>query len=294
MKIRIITAIIAAAVFIPILIFSYTWVFPCAMALASVLGCIEMISCVGQKKNLWLVLPISVIAALAPIGVRYFSTYRPTLWIAVSPYASSFDDYLTLAVCVAAVTAIYVLGVAVFANKTLPITDAAMVIAGCFYIISAFAAIVYLRDYVLHGNFIYLLIFFVAWMSDSFAYFTGRLFGKHKLIPSVSPKKTVEGAIGGIVFGVITAVAFGFVIETFFDPDGVITANYLLLAVSGIFLSVVSQIGDLIMSVIKRHYNIKDYGKFFPGHGGILDRFDSIIAVSLIMAVICTYFNFFA
>ena len=56
----------------------------------------------------------------------------------------------------------------------------------------------------------------------------------------------------------------------------------------------VSQIGDLIMSVIKRHYNIKDYGKFFPGHGGILDRFDSIIAVSLVMAVICTYFNFFA
>jgi phosphatidate cytidylyltransferase len=131
-------------------------------------------------------------------------------------------------------------------------------------------------------------------MSDSFAYFTGRIFGKHKLIPSVSPKKTVEGAIGGVVFGVLTAVVFGFVVSTFFDPDGVITANYLVLAISGMFLSVVSQIGDLIMSVIKRHYNIKDYGKFFPGHGGILDRFDSIIAVSLVMAVICTYFNFFA
>ena len=291
MKVRVITAIIAAAVFIPILIFSHTWIFPCAMALASVLGCIEMISCIGQKKNLWLMIPVCVFAALAPIGVRYFSSYRPTPW---SAYASSFNDFLMLAVCVAIVMAIYIFSVAVFANKSLPITDSAMVIAGCIYIISAFAAIVYLRDYILHGNFIYLLIFFVAWMSDSFAYFTGRLFGKHKLIPSVSPKKTVEGAIGGVVFGVLTAVVFGFVVSTFFDPDGVITANYLVLAISGMFLSVVSQIGDLIMSVIKRHYNIKDYGKFFPGHGGILDRFDSIIAVSLVMAVICTYFNFFA
>lgn len=294
MKVRVITAIIAAAVFIPMLIFSHTWIFPCAMAFAAAVGCFEMISCAGQKKNLWLVIPVCAVAALAPIGVRYFSQYTPTEWSYLSPYASSFGDYLSLGVCVAAVVAIYVFGVAVFANKTLPITDAAMIIAGCIYIISAFVAIVYLRDYILHGNFIYLLIFFVAWMTDSFAYFTGRLFGKHKLIPSVSPKKTVEGAIGGVVFGVITAVSFGFIIDNFFDPDGVITANYLVLAISGMFLSVVSQIGDLIMSAIKRHYNIKDYGKFFPGHGGILDRFDSIIAVSLVMAVICTYFNFFA
>ena len=67
-----------------------------------------------------------------------------------------------------------------------------------------------------------------------------------------------------------------------------------LLAISGIFISVVSQVGDLLMSLIKRHYGIKDYGKMFPGHGGILDRFDSVIAVSLILAVICTYFNLFA
>ena len=289
MKIRIITAIVAAAVFIPILIFSYTWVFPCAMAFGCVLGCLEMISCAGQKKNLWLIIPISLFAALAPIGVRYF--YKNGAMIS---FNMSFNEFLKLAVCVAIVLTIYILGVAVFANKTLPITDAAMIIAGCLYIISAFSAIVYIRDYVMHGKFVYLLIFFAAWMSDSFAYFTGRLFGKHKLIPTVSPKKTVEGAIGGIVFGVLTTVAFGFVIETFFDPEGVIKANYLSLAISGIFLSVVSQIGDLIMSLIKRHYNIKDYGKFLPGHGGILDRFDSIIAVSLVMAVICTYFNFFA
>ena len=72
---------------------------------------------------------------------------------------------------------------------------------------------------------------------------------------------------------------------------GITSANYLVLIITGVFASVVSQTGDLIMSVIKRHYGIKDYGKLFPGHGGVLDRFDSVLAVSLILAVICTYFD---
>ena len=273
MKVRLITAIIAAAVFIPILIFSHTWIFPCAMALASVLGCFEMISCVGQKKNLWLMIPMCVFAALAPIGVRYFSSYRPTPW---SAYASSFNDFLMLAVCVAIVMAIYIFGVAVFANKTLPITDAAMVIAGCLYIISAFVAIVYLRDYVLHGNFVYLLIFFVAWMSDSFAYFTGRLFGKHKLIPAVSPKKTVEGAIGGVLAAVVGMLLFTWILDLAFGFQ----VHYGYALIYGIVGSLMSVFGDLCFSVIKRQTGIKDYGNLIPGHGGILDRFDSMSVVA--------------
>ena len=129
-------------------------------------------------------------------------------------------------------------------------------------------------------------------MTDIFAYFTGRFLGKHKLIPAVSPKKTVEGSIGGIIFCVISTIVFGLIVENFFIGSG--KANYIVLAVSGIFISVVSQMGDLIMSVIKRHYGIKDYGKLFPGHGGILDRFDSVMAVSVILAGICTYFNLVA
>jgi len=287
MKTRIITAIVAAAIFIPILIFSDTWAFPIAMAFACVMGCIEMISCAGHKKNLWLMIPICLVATFSPIAIRCFYLFS-------KDKAASISEFLKLSVGIALILIIYVLGVAVFDNKRLIITDAGMICTGCIYIIASFTSMVYIRDFVALGKHIYLLIFFCAWMTDSFAYFTGRLFGKHKLIPSVSPKKTIEGAIGGVVFGVITTVVFGFIIETFFNPEGVISANYLVLAISGIFMSVVAQIGDLIMSVIKRHYKIKDYGKFFPGHGGILDRFDSVLSVSITIAVICTYFNLFA
>ena len=113
----------------------------------------------------------------------------------------------------------------------------------------------------------------------------GRAIGRHKLIPEVSPKKTVEGSIGGTFFCVLSFVAFGLVVDTFFNMN----ANLIFLAISGAFVAVVAQMGDLIMSLIKREYGIKDYGKLFPGHGGVLDRFDSILSVSLMLAILCIF-----
>ena len=111
------------------------------------------------------------------------------------------------------------------------------------------------------------------------------LIGKHKLIPEVSPKKTIEGSIGGTLFCVLSFVVFGIVVDSFFGTN----ANLIFLAISGVFVAIVAQMGDLIMSLIKREYGIKDYGKLFPGHGGVLDRFDSILAVSLMLAIICVF-----
>lgn len=277
---RIITAIVALCVFIPIVIFSETWVFPVAISLCAVIGIIEMLGCMGQKKNLFFTLPLCLVAAFAPLCMRY--THENGIFL---------SQAVKLLVGIAFIAALYVLGVAVFANKKIAVTEAGLIFALSFYIIAAFTSIVYIHDFISNGVHIYLLTFICAWVTDSFAYFSGRLFGKHKLIPAVSPKKTVEGAIGGVVFCIVGMVVFGFVIERFFNPDGVIHANYLVLAISGVFISVVSQIGDLIMSLVKRQYGIKDYGKLFPGHGGILDRFDSVLAVSLILAFICTYFD---
>ena len=110
-------------------------------------------------------------------------------------------------------------------------------------------------------------------------------FGKHKLIEDVSPKKTIEGSIGGIVFCTVSFVLFGVIADLAFGKD----ANLIFMAISGVIISIISQVGDLIMSVVKRHYGIKDYGRLFPGHGGMLDRLDSILVVSLCMAAICVF-----
>ena len=281
---RIITSIVAICVLIPILIFDETWVLPAAVSICSVIGILEMLNCIGLRKNWFLTIPLCLAALFFPIFVRYSYLSR-------ADHISSLRDLIKLSLGIIFIMALYVFGVAVFGNKTVSITDAGLLFASSLYIIAAFSSIIYIHDYVAYGNHIYLLTFICAWVTDIFAYFTGRFFGKHKLIPAVSPKKTVEGAIGGVVFCVISTVLFGFIIEKFFNEYGITSANYLMLAISGVFISVVSQTGDLIMSVIKRHYGIKDYGKLFPGHGGILDRFDSVLAVALILAFICTYFN---
>ena len=278
---RIITSLVAICVLIPVLILDDTWVFPIAVAIFATLGIYEMAGCIGYKKNLFLTVPFCIAAAFFPVYLRYSLINGIALF-----------DILKLSVGLTFLFALYVFGVAVFGHKTVGITDAGLFFATGFYIIAAFSSLVYIHDFVPSGKYIYLLTFICAWTTDIFAYFTGRLLGKHKLIPAVSPKKTVEGAVGGIVFCVIALIVFGLVIESFFSPSE--DADYIIIAISGIFISVVSQIGDLVMSVIKRHYGIKDYGKIFPGHGGVLDRFDSVLAVSLILAFICTYFNFFA
>ena len=123
---------------------------------------------------------------------------------------------------------------------------------------------------------------FIAWVCDTCAYFAGRAFGKHKMAPVLSPKKTIEGAIGGILGSVIVGGVIGYIIylkETH-SPDTV--WGLMIICFVG---SIISQIGDLLASGIKRDHNIKDYGALIPGHGGIMDRFDSVIFV-----IPCIYF----
>ena len=117
------------------------------------------------------------------------------------------------------------------------------------------------------------------------------MFGKHKLIPDVSPKKTIEGSIGGTLFCVLAMIGYGWIIQCI--SGGAVSANYVALGVSGLFIAIVAQVGDLLMSAIKRTYGIKDYGKLFPGHGGVLDRFDSVLAVALVLIVISSVSNLF-
>lgn len=135
------------------------------------------------------------------------------------------------------------------------------------------------------GIFVVLLIFLCAWMTDVGAYFSGYFFGKHKLIERVSPKKTVEGAIGGVIVAVLSCLLYVFIVNTFFKAY----LDYGPIAVMGAMASVLAQFGDLAASVIKREVGIKDFGTIFPGHGGFLDRFDSVIFIAPFVYYFMTY-----
>ena len=123
-----------------------------------------------------------------------------------------------------------------------------------------------------------LLALFIVWATDSGAYFIGRRFGQHKLLPAVSPNKTIEGSLGGILSAVVVAFVFMLVDKSVYAPHNFIVMLFLV-----VLFSIFGQFGDLVESSIKRRYGVKDSGKLIPGHGGILDRFDSMIFVFPIM-----------
>lgn len=128
------------------------------------------------------------------------------------------------------------------------------------------------------GKIYILLPLLAAWGSDTCALFSGMAFGKHKLAPVVSPKKTIEGSIGGVIGAALLSMVYAIVIHFIRGYAlGSILPEYVIL---GFFGAILGQLGDLSFSVVKRGSGIKDYGKFFPGHGGVLDRFDSVIFVA--------------
>ena len=265
---RIITAICALIVLIPILLFSDTLVFPIALGLAAALCLFEMFRCMGLHKNLAITLPMYAAALAFPVLQRFID----------------YSDLVMIAFIAASLYTVYLFAIVIWSKGKIEYKDAATSCLTSLYIITALNMIVYIRDFGENGKYLYFLIFIGAWITDIFAYFTGVFFGKHKLIESVSPKKTIEGSIGGILF-----CSLGFVVMGIIANSLGCNANFVFLAIGGVIISIISQIGDLIMSVIKRHYGVKDYGKLFPGHGGMLDRLDSILAVSFALSALCMF-----
>ncbi|MGL5259216.1 MAG: phosphatidate cytidylyltransferase [Lachnospiraceae bacterium] len=133
---------------------------------------------------------------------------------------------------------------------------------------------VYLTRQLEYGIYLVWMIFIASWISDTCAYLVGMLLGRHKLAPILSPKKSIEGAIGGVVGSAIVGAIYGFILVENIIIDQKVTLIFAVLGASG---SLISQMGDLAASAIKRNNEIKDYGNLIPGHGGIMDRFDSVI-----------------
>lgn len=142
------------------------------------------------------------------------------------------------------------------------------------------------RNGVQVGRYLVWYIMFGACLTDAFAYFVGVKFGKHKLCPEISPKKTVEGAIGGIVGCIVSLLAYTFALNKFCSFG----INYISIGLISVFVAIFAQLGDLVASSIKRSAKIKDFGNILPGHGGVLDRIDSVLFVSPIIYYFLAYF----
>lgn len=137
------------------------------------------------------------------------------------------------------------------------------------------------------GNYTVWLIFISSWGCDTCAYCVGKLFGKHKMSPILSPKKSVEGAIGGVVGTALLT----FVYASVFARDmGIMTNEIIQLSLISAVGALIAMVGDLTASAIKRNYDVKDYGRLIPGHGGVLDRFDSVIFTAPIIYFLAYYF----
>ena len=162
----------------------------------------------------------------------------------------------------------------------------------CFYCMVYFKVLLPVQQYGYDGVYLILMSLGFAWGGDSAAYFAGRFFGKRKMAPAISPNKTVAGAIGalfgsGITGCIVTAVYNAIVADSGFIslmPNKAVL--YTGIMVIGVFAAMLGMIGDLFASAIKRQTGIKDYGKIFPGHGGILDRFDSVMLILPLVAAV--------
>jgi len=130
-----------------------------------------------------------------------------------------------------------------------------------------------------------------SWLNDTGAYFGGMLFGKHKLAPVISPKKTVEGFVWGIIVSIISQAALSWLYVIICNFYGVtVEINYLLVLIASPFIALVSVLGDLSASAMKRQFKIKDFGNIMPGHGGVLDRFDSALFAVPLVYILLRYF----
>ncbi|KRM18807.1 phosphatidate cytidylyltransferase [Ligilactobacillus hayakitensis DSM 18933 = JCM 14209] len=252
MKQRVITAIIALLIFVPLLYLGGTPFNLLVMAM----GLVAMTELLSMKK-IYLVAPEAIVSYLAIACLLI-----PSAWFNGIFYNGFYFFVLVL------------LAFTVFSKNRFNFDDAGALILGSIYAGLGFHYMMEAR----HVGFMMILYaFLITWITDSGAYLFGRKFGKHKLAPNVSPNKTWEGSIGGTLSAVVIVGIYVFYNQTLF--------NYSMIEMLGLTLlfSIGAQFGDLIESAFKRYYEVKDSGKILPGHGGILDRFDSILLVLPLM-----------
>lgn len=275
MKTRIISGAVAIVLLVGLTFLHATVVFNIGFALIGALAVYELFRAENLDKDEYLFLTLSEIFALkCPISVYLLPDSDGSgLMMILTQYILSAFAYIVIATIIL-----------LYRHKSLP--------TGKFYLCTGYTALISLcmtsicGIVRLSGSLAVLCLVFTymgSWIADSGAYFAGTFFGKHKLCPEISPKKTVEGLVGGAVTNALAFGIFAFLVNKI---SGVNSFNPFIYAVIGIACCFLGLIGDLTASLIKRECGIKDYGNIMPGHGGAMDRFDSVIYVAPFMLVV--------
>ena len=320
MRTRIITAIIAIAIVAPVVLFG-DWPFFILMSIVLVFGVIEVVRCAKRKYSKVLYITASILAllvlwwtALKMIPENNFNWGVFKTWRLYDSYQAVYMSatIMFIGISLAAFTMLI--------DKGFTIIDACFIFTIVFIVALGFQSALVLRYYpmsVYHASLpegtsvpyvnLYdnlessMLILFVvvgACLNDAFAYFVGVFFGKHKMIERVSPKKTWEGFFGGVILTSIFLAAWAFILASVDNGNHAILKGLLDLEhwyhiiILSILIPAVSVLGDLVFSSIKRYYGIKDFSNVLPGHGGILDRMDSIVFALTTCAIYLSLFDF--
>ncbi|MPQ21208.1 phosphatidate cytidylyltransferase [Carnobacterium divergens] len=251
MKQRVITAIVALIFFIPVL-YVGSWVLEIVAVLMGLVGMYELL----KMKGISIFSIEGIIASIGMMLILVPKQYLSFIPLSLSMLFLFYICGILLLVCT------------VFSKNSFTIDDAGVAILGALYIGTGFHYFIETRA---AGLPLLMFVLFVVWATDIGAYMVGRKIGKTKLAPAISPNKTIEGSLGGMFSAIIVAAIYLFFFPQVFSM-GVMLALTVLFSIAG-------QLGDLVESAFKRHYDVKDSGTILPGHGGILDRFDSLLFV---------------
>lgn len=256
MKKRIISAIIAILIVLPLLILGGLYF----KILTLVLGICALYEIMKLRKNI-------------PNPMKYIVYLLYIILFLNSYFLIGVDFFIDMRLLILSVLILSLPMVMYHDNDIYSIDDVFYLLGSLFFIAISFSTVAMIRD---EGLKIISYLLLITISTDTFAYILGTKLGKHKLIPSISPKKSIEGFIAGTLFGTIIASTFYMLV---IDNNPIIILYTIL-------LSIVGQFGDLVFSSIKRKYGIKDFSNIMPGHGGILDRLDSLIFVALVYVYI--------
>lgn len=265
--------ILVAVIFIPILFvvmfFLPNIVWAVVVAFIAGMACHELIRATGEGK---VPRSMEVVTICSAVSIPLYAC-KGSIWLAIGIWG-----FLVMA-------GSFWHAIRAYDGKTAQIGfyHVMLVLFGGVLIPACLSSLVVLKG-MEHGKYLVLLAVLLAFITDGGAYFAGMFLGKHRGITKVSPNKSLEGYIGGFVTGVVFAVAFGAVVQ---GAAG-LSVNYLSLALCGLLGAAATMLGDLSFSLIKRQYGIKDYGNLLPGHGGMMDRFDSMVFCAPVVLFVVT------